>query len=775
MWKVKLFAAFRISLAYAIVGCTVLYSPPEVRKYVAYPSFSYLTATLIVWETTLGDTLCGTWHAFIGICLVAGASILSLWLMQLEHLNSILAAVFVALGTFVVALLRFLPLLSKRIALCGLVLVYVGAAIEGPESGIVMRPLHIAASTALGAVASILAMSLPVPHLATLEVKNKCKSYVKNATRRMNLFMKAMITEESSEALELAAEAKTLGESAAKLMKNIQKCQDGVLWEVPHLRLTGRGYKQPSDSLKEVEVTLRGMEMAIAVSRSQIPTDSIDQQVKDEMKAVAEQLTQKFAQIKTLLPFSAPTAPYQNQKNDAEKSLSPDIMQHLSMSFFLFCTKYLKRDSSSAVNKDDDHPKSLFMEDEKPGWGMRLKHWLPRRQDILLATKWSLSLGLAVFLGLTYNKNQGYWSGLAISISFATKRQATFSGANARAQGTALGSIYGILGYFVCHKFASLRLAFLLPWIIFTTFLRHSKSYGEAGGISAIIAAFVILGRVGYGRPSQFGIERMTEACIGLFCFLLVEVLLQPRRAATLSKKQVSLCFGVIKDFMEQFVAIKTTGLSQSRPPLEEAKRKMQKKTVALKEFTREAKLEPNFWFKPFPSDNYALLLSSISRMVDLLSFTASATEELSEELKKAGVTWKDNTEQICIDIELFKTKICSSLKYLQEETSTKPSSADQKQQEAGTSSNDIETGSPQGSKRFSITSADEEELENIIDTFLQHSRELVESHRVAENAEDRNKVLLCLGCIGFCMKSLVSETKEVGKVVKELSRRENS
>ncbi|KAL9275787.1 hypothetical protein AKJ16_DCAP23445 [Drosera capensis] len=766
VWKQKLFAAIRIALAYLIVGCATVYTQQEIRKYVAYPSFSYMTATLIVWETTLGDTLRGTWHAFIGTCLVTGATVMSIWLVRLQDpLSPILAAVLVGLGTFVVALPRFIPLLSKRIALCGLVLVYVGTCNGTPETGIMMRPLYVAASTGLGAVASILAMLLPFPHLATLEVRHKCKSFVQNATTRMNLFIKAMVAEESSDALELAAEARILKASAAKLMKNIKQCQDGVLWEVPHLRLSACKYKHPADNLKEVEVTLRGMEMAIEASKCPTQQTPINQQVKDEMQEVAKQLTQKFAQIKTSLPFSAPSTPYENPKTDGEKLLPLDIYattQQLSMSFFLFCTKYLKTDSCSTL-KDGDH--------EKKTWGKTMKRWLPRRQDIMLATRWALSLGLATLLGLTYNKDQGNWAGLAISVSFATKRQATFNGANARAQGTALGSIYGVLGYFIGHKFAILRLAFFVPWIIFTTFLRHSKSYGEAGGISAIIAAFLILGRVGYGTPAEFGIARMSEACIGLFCYLLVEVVLQPNRAATLSKDQVSRCYSTIKGFMEQFVVIRTSDPSSQQDPLmEHEKRKMQSKTVTLREFIREAKREPNFWFKPFQSESYALLESSISRMVDLVYFTASAIELLSKELQNNKIAWKDNQELVTIDIELFKEKICSSLKYLEEETSTKPVPADQ----SGISSDDPEIGSARYSKRFSVASANEVELENIISTFLQHSRDIIESSQVTDNAE-RNKVLLCLGCIGFCMQSLVYETREAQKVVKELSRKERS
>ncbi|KAL9261798.1 hypothetical protein AKJ16_DCAP05684 [Drosera capensis] len=773
VWKRIVCAAFRIALAYAIVGCTVLYSRDGIRKYVQYPSFSYMTATLIVWETTLGDTLRGTWHAFIGTCLVTGATILSLWLVRLDQFTPELAAVVVAVGTFAIVLMpKFIPLLSKRIALCGLVIVYVGTAIDGPDSRIVMRPLYVAASTTLGAGASILAMLLPFPHLATLEVKNKCKQYNKNAQERMNLFMKAMVAEDSAVAIELEAKAKILKEKARKLTKIIQRCQECMMWEVPYLKLTKPAYKQPADTLKQIEVALQGMEMAVAASRLQSPGEPVDERLKDAMQSMTQELTQKFSQIKTSFPFSTPTAPVQNPKSAPVNHLpSLDIYgtkQQLSMSFFLFCTKYLTQESSG----------DSTISNRRYIWEVMLNGWLPCRQDIILATKWSLSLGLAVLLGLTYDKEQGYWSGLALSISFTTKRQATFSGANARAQGTALGSIYGVLGYFICHRFAILRLLFLLPWIVFTTFLRHSKSYGEAGGISAIIAAFLILGREGYGTPSEFGIARMTEACIGLCCYIFVEVALQPNRAATLSKAQLSQCFGAIKDFTDQFLVIGTSQSSQLRPLIEDEKRKIQNKVVTLKEFIREAKTEPNFWFTPFQNDSYALLESSISKMVYLLSFTTSATELFSHELTKLDCSCKDKRRQISTDVELFKTKLCSSLKYLEEGTSGKLSPSTQpfsvqvrKELEAENSGEDLEVGI--SGNKFRTSSINEEEHENITNSFLQHSWDVTENSQVANDAEQRNKLLLCLGCIGFCMRSLVIEAREAEKVVKELSRKE--
>ena len=61
-------------------------------------------------------------------------------------------------------------LVAKRIALGQIVLIYVIGYINGAETDPVMHPLRVAASTALGVIACVLALLVPLPRLATSEV-----------------------------------------------------------------------------------------------------------------------------------------------------------------------------------------------------------------------------------------------------------------------------------------------------------------------------------------------------------------------------------------------------------------------------------------------------------------------------------------------------------------------------------------------------------------------------------------------------------------------------
>lgn len=170
LWRVRLCSALRTILACSIVGCTTLYGPETLQRLLAYPAFSYLTTILIVSDATLGDTLRSFWHAICATIQVTILSMPSLWLVGPARFTNSLAAVGVALCTFVVALPESTHLMSKRIAFGQIVIVYVGVVIHGAQTGTIKHLIHVASSTALGVVASVLAMFFPYPRLSYNEV-----------------------------------------------------------------------------------------------------------------------------------------------------------------------------------------------------------------------------------------------------------------------------------------------------------------------------------------------------------------------------------------------------------------------------------------------------------------------------------------------------------------------------------------------------------------------------------------------------------------------------
>lgn len=198
MWRMKVQSAIRTSIACTIIGCTTLYGPSRIRSAVTFPAFSYLTAILIVSDANLGDTIKGCCHAFYAILQVVPLSILSIIVLRqyyyymhslsssedddevVVNVNAGLAAFMVVINSFLVGLPESTPLLAKRIGFGQIVILFVDIVNHGNyyfSNGmittiIMLLPLRVASSTALGALSSLLALSLPFPRLACSQVRN---------------------------------------------------------------------------------------------------------------------------------------------------------------------------------------------------------------------------------------------------------------------------------------------------------------------------------------------------------------------------------------------------------------------------------------------------------------------------------------------------------------------------------------------------------------------------------------------------------------------------
>ncbi|TXG58579.1 hypothetical protein EZV62_016408 [Acer yangbiense] len=789
LWRVRLASASRTALACGIVGYTTLYGPEPLQRIPEFTAFSYVTTILIVSDATLGDALRGFWQALYATVLVVILSILCLWSIGPGRFNSGLAAAVVAVTSFVVALPESTDLLAKRIAFGQIVIVCVCTVIHGAETGVVMHPIHVAASTALGALASVLAMLLPFPCLSYFEVKKTCRLYAENASQRLNLFVKAFCAQNNTAAQDLISESKSLFKAVAKLLVNIKNKQEGMLWERPQIRFLKHNYIDPTEKLQELEIPIKGMELALTSCPS-FPVGLIDQELRDVLQFLKEQVSLKLEQAKCYASFDATTAP-ETKKECIDKPLwtfkTISSTEDVPAFFFFYCLELLRNGLPIAPNiacSMLDGSKTITEESsdsKNEGECMLKRIWssvlmlLPSSESLVFALKCSLSLGFAVLFGLIYNRENGYWSGLTIAISFANKRQATFTVANARAQGTAMGSVYGILCCFMFQKVVNFRFLALLPWIVFTSFLRHSRMYGESGGISAVIGALLILGRKNYGTPSEFAIARITEATIGLICFILVEIIFHPARAATLAKTQLSGSLRALRDSIESIHLCADQKSKLTSRALRDKQQKLKSHINKLESFIGEAELEPNFWFMPFHGTCYRKLLGSLSRMADLLLFVAYKTEFLSQVSERFGVDWKEIQEQIDDDLELFKERVGNSLKCLEEVIMIKSLEMLQQELQKKNISSDIELRRSPSEYVPRSLGPDEEDTKEILCSFLQLSNGIANSINSKEEEQKlKSQMVLCLNGLSFCISSLIKETTEIEKEVKELVKWEN-
>ncbi|EEF34653.1 uncharacterized protein LOC112536252 [Ricinus communis] len=787
LWLVHLGSALRTTVACTIVGGTTLYGPAPLKHLLSYPAFSYMTTILIVSDATLGETLRGTLYALYATIQVMILSILPLWAIGPARFNSGVGAVAVAVTAFVVALPESTPLMTKRIAFGQIVIVYVGAVIHGAETGIVMHPLHVASCTALGAFASVLAMLVPFPHLAYNEVRKACRLYVENASERLNLFMDAFTAQDNRAATDSISQAKFLTKIGMRHIQRIKEVQGGMTWEKPQILFLKHNCMELGQVLQDLEIMIRGMKIAVT-SCPAFPVSMINEELRQVLISMKGKIRLKLEQAKCFVPFDATTAPETIEEEVSDKLLwtletSATTQEELPAFFFFYCLELIRGESpvspclegSGRNTKEIEGEETNDVKNQANGSLRRIWNGLMMirlgSERWNFAVKCSLSLGFAVLFGLIFNKQNGYWSGLTIAISFVTGRQATFVVANSRAQATAMGSVYGILGSFIFQRFEDLRVILLLPWIIFTSFLRHSRMYGQAGGTSAVIGALLILGRKNYSNPNEFAIARITEACIGLICFVVVEILFQPARAATLAKTQLAWSLRALQGCIEDIVHFtRRKSMSLSVPPDLRGKQKVLKSHInQMEKFIAEATLEPNFWFLPFQEASYEKFLRSLRKIQDLILFAVYDVEILSRISEKLGLKWEELEEHINIDLDHFQEKVYSSLRCLEEVLCIKSLADLENKWQKRSTDHDVESG------KFQNKGLDEEAILEIVSSFIKNSKEVVGKVNASKGEQKfKNQMKICLSGLGFCISNLMGEIIEIEKEVKELIIMEN-
>ncbi|XP_057802051.1 uncharacterized protein LOC131017349 [Salvia miltiorrhiza] len=766
IWRRCLASAFRTALACTIVGVATLYGPAYINKQVAFPAFSYVTVILVVTDATLGDALRGCWLALYATALGVFPGIVSLWFIGPGRLTTTTTSAAVAASAFFVALPEGTHLIAKRIALGQIVLLYVVAFINGGHTQPVMHPLHIATSTALGVGACVIALLLPFPRLAYRQVRGNSKLYIDNASERLKLFIKAFSAEDKASPKALISQAKSLNKPANKLLHCIRSKQESMQWEREPIKFLKAYKKKPAQPLQGLETILRGMENALE-NCSEFPVAPMNTQLKHDLPCLEQQILHR---VKNLASQNSVAddggGSGEKDHNKFLQTLQPASMnlKDFPSLFFVFCLKLLLHSNPSA-NSDHDQ-KQTANASEKETKSLMLKLWEKRpvvinRGRLMPALKCALSLGFAVFFGLIYSKENGFWSGLPVAISLASSREATFKVANIKAQGTVLGTVYGVIGCYVFESYVKIRFVSLLPWFIFSCFLRQSRMYGQAGGVSAAIGALLILGRKNFGSPSDFAILRIVETFIGLSCSIMVDILLQPTRASVLAKLQLSASLHSLHEAVEAV----SLDCESGRLRLEEGLRKLRLDVSELGKYIEEGEAEPNFWFLPFHGACYGRLRVSLLKMVDFLHFGSHAIRFVEQESRNMdSKVWREAAMKMEADLKVFKDAVCCGVKCFEEVVLVKSIAGLEEEYEKGRSGLDLEKGK---SGRWS--GRDEDEMRKSAASFLRH----VDGCDGVEEVT-KNGVGLSLGALVYCMDGVLRESKEIEKGIKEIVQWEN-
>ncbi|KAJ4772227.1 p-hydroxybenzoic acid efflux pump subunit aaeB [Rhynchospora pubera] len=761
-WWSCMSPALRTALACIIVGVASIHGPDTVRRHVTFPAFSYVVSIMLVGEATLGDALHGTMSAIYGTVLGIIPAMITLYFVKAVGIPIATTTATVFVMAFVVSWTRPSDSIAKRIALGQTVLIFATnfghdeVVDQGRVRGSIMKPAHVAASTVLGVAAAILALVFPYPRLALNEVSQKKKLYIEMAMERIGVLVDGFCAENTSSMAVFISQAKSYGAASTKLLHHIKTKQEKVQWEKAPFGLSQpqTGIGMTRDGLQSIEMPLKGMEIALASTNSvPIKSFSMQQDLESNLSILRDQMCLKLLKSNCCHDQKLPS-------NKTFQNVITTLVQNpcdMSTLFFLFCMRLLLKKPLSTMPADrskekvapttiepgsdsfSDEPNLVPRGKNKPKFSFKVP-----KQRIIASLKCSLALSLAVLFGMLFSKDDSFWSGLTVAITFTPQRESTFTLANLRAQGTLLGSIYGVFGSYISEHLMELRFLVLLPLIIFTGFLRNSRMYGQAGSIAATLSALFLLGRRNYGSPIQFTITRLCETFIGLSCSTFVELVLQPTRASTLAKEQLCQSLKTLRECIDSM----------------EGEKKLREQVGVLKKCITEANSEPNLWFLPFNTNYFQNLHESLSKMVDIMYFIGKGLENISLDCNGVEQPLTEEMKEIINgDIEKFKRVACASIKCLEMVCSSNNSRP-----------HDIEIGIvEEGLSEFGS-------LSEIHEQFKKVEMEIMENFGMEGLSywEIKVEIVLSVGSIGFCLGELMKEIKKMEKGVTALIQWEN-
>ena len=544
-------------------------------------------------------------------------------------------------------------------------------------------------------------------------------------------------------------------------------------WEWIPLKVCKLGWLGNSQKLQDLERPIRGMELAL----SNIPSYPILQPLQIEslqngINSLENQIVQSLNQGIAYSPSDSHTFPESNPYDEDQDQdpvmntiqlINPTNHKNLPSFFFIFCLKLLQEKSQN--NKLPNPQKSEEQKQTPNTTKWAIPSGILSSKKVMGALKSAISLGISVYLGLIYSKENGFWASLGVAVSIACTREATFKISNVKLQGTVIGSVYGVLCFVIFEKFLIGRLLCLLPCFVFTSFLQRSKMYGAAGGVSAIIGAVIILGRTNYGSPKELAFARIVETIIGVSSSIMVDIILHPTRASKLAKFQLTSTLRVLLKCIDS--------MSFQPPDLKGSLKELGSHVVELKKLIDEANVEPNFWFLPFQSGCYGKLLKSLLKTVDLFAFVNRSVEGIGQNLLvlEDPLSWAKIGENLEEDVEDFKemasglVRCCvdvsslKSLKVLEKEV--------EKKNKGEGDFEDVEMGESK-----MVIEMEEMEKEKLLCSFMKHYVEVIEQS--GESEDGKREALLSFSALAFCLSSLMKEIEEIGKATRELIQREN-
>lgn len=319
------------------------------------------------------------------------------------------------------------------------------------------------------------------------------------------------------------------------------------------------------------------------------------------------------------------------------------------------------------------------------------------------AVKVAIAMTAAALAGRAVHVDTSFWAPVTVSfVVVAGYQGGSFKVALLRLQGSVLGAIFGYLVLLVGHNSKVGLTTALVAWVTCNAFIRYSSPFGYAGLVAAFTAPIIVLG---YGSAEDgyedFALSRITQTCVGILCFIAVEMVLWPERAVKLVHKELHQCLtscrfctaAIVASYMDDECARCRKQAIKDVADLESSI----SRSLALQEvLAKEAVAEPELWHPPFPAEVYNRLIKSQCHILRLLYFMdcslqATFTENSEDQMAQLVVPLKEPLQ--ALEKEILAS-LDSLLDALRPNSLTLPANFNHTE-ENPTQSEDIEHASP--------------------------------------------------------------------------------
>ncbi|CAM6118453.1 unnamed protein product [Calypogeia fissa] len=257
----KILVASRTGLACLIIGSMIMYVPTKqlLERMLAFTTYAP-TIAISACDNTVGKVVSNIWAIMqVALFVMLETMIILQFFPPPIPPGYMLTAIFIS--SFIVSLSKRVTITGKKVGLAQISMTFIAANLD-PHLDVVWMPLRFLASIFVGATAALLALLIPYPLLATLDVRRLSKSAVTSTSDLLQTVASAFCATDASTSYSICLHSKVLSQAASEILSELQVKQNHLQWEMRGCGRRSR-FRNLTEGLEKLHLHLAGMELAL--------------------------------------------------------------------------------------------------------------------------------------------------------------------------------------------------------------------------------------------------------------------------------------------------------------------------------------------------------------------------------------------------------------------------------------------------------------------------------------------------------------------------------